>query len=76
MTTSGSDNNKTEDEAQAVRVAAEAAPAVDASIQGLLGRKLRENYEEVVKEAVPDKFLLLLDELKKKEKGGKKDGGS
>lgn len=45
-------------------------------IQGLLGRKLRENYEEVVKEAVPDKFLLLLDELKKKEKGGKKDGGS
>ncbi len=76
MNASGSENNKTEDEAQGERGTAEAAPAVDASIQGLLGRKLRENYEEVVKEAVPDKFLLLLDELKKKEKGGKKDGGS
>jgi Anti-sigma factor NepR len=72
MNAPGSENNKTEDEAQG----ADAAPAVDASIQGLLGRKLRENYEEVVKEAVPDKFLLLLEELKKKEKGGKKDGGS
>jgi hypothetical protein len=76
MTTSGSENNKAEDEARGELGAVEAAPAVDASIRGLLGRKLRENYEEVVKEAVPDKFLLLLEELKKKEKGGKKDGGS
>jgi anti-sigma factor NepR-like protein len=76
MNASGSDNNKTEDEARGERGAADGAPAVDASIQGILGRKLRENYEEVVKEAVPDKFLLLLDELKKKEKGAQKDGGS
>ncbi len=76
MTASGSENNKTEDEAPGDRGGTEAVPAVDAAIQGLLGRKLRENYEQVVKEAVPEKFLNLLDELKKKEKTGKKDGGS
>jgi len=76
MNAPGSENNKAEDEARGEHEAADATPAVDASIQGLLGRKLRENYDEVVKEAVPDKFLLLLEELKKKEKGGKKGGGS
>jgi hypothetical protein len=44
------------------------APAVDASIQGVLGRKLRENYDEVVREEVPRKFLELLEDLKRKEK--------
>lgn len=50
-------------------------PSVDLAIQGTLGRKLRDTYEQVVKEQVPDKFLLLLQELKEKEAGSKKVGG-
>lgn len=48
---------------------------VDAAIQGALGRKLRESYDEVVKETVPDKFLQLLDQLKQSE-GNDKAGKS
>jgi hypothetical protein len=44
------------------------AGSLDAAIQGALGRKLRESYEEVVREAVPDKFLQLLEQLKRSEK--------
>lgn len=47
---------------------AEQTASVDAAIQGALGRKLRESYEEVVREAVPDKFLHLLEQLKQSEK--------
>ena len=36
-----------------------ASSALDEAIQGALGRKLRESYEEVVKERVPDKILQL-----------------
>jgi hypothetical protein len=68
----GSENKKTDDEGGA----ADGVPAVDSSIQGLLGRKLRENYEEVVKEEVPQKFLQLLEELKRKEKADKNESGS
>jgi hypothetical protein len=46
--------------------------SIDAAIQGALGRKLRESYDEVVKEAVPDKFMQLLDQLKKSEKTGER----
>ena len=53
----------------------EPVATVDAPIQGALGRKLRESYDEVVKEAVPDKFLQLLDQLKKSE-GDDKAGKS
>ncbi len=56
----------------------EPAAAIDAAIQGALGRKLRESYEEVVREAVPDKFLRLLNDLKVAEQGeakGKADKG-
>jgi hypothetical protein len=52
----------------------QAGPAVDATVQGTLGRKLRESYQEVVDEEVPRKFLDLLNELKKKEHGSKKGG--
>lgn len=45
----------------------EQTASIDAGIQGALGRKLRESYEEVVRETVPDKFLQLLDQLKKSE---------
>lgn len=40
---------------------------VDTVLQGTLGKKLRETYQEVVAEAVPEKFLTLLAELRKKE---------
>lgn len=48
----------------------EPVASVDAGIQGALGRKLRESYEEVVREDVPDKFLKLLNELKTAEEQG------
>ena len=45
-------------------------PNVDPDLQDTLGQRLREVYQEVVNEDVPDKFLSLLEELKKKETGG------
>lgn len=42
-------------------------PGVDPVLQGSIGRKLRDTYQEVVNEQVPEKFLALLQELKKKE---------
>jgi len=47
---------------------------VDAAIQGTLGRKLRETYDQVVQEQVPERLLQLLDELKKKEQDSNKGG--
>lgn len=49
----------------------EPAATIDEAIQGALGRKLRESYDEVVREEVPEKFLRLLDQLKKCETGDK-----
>jgi hypothetical protein len=76
MTASGSENEKMADKSPVEVASPDPAPAVDAHIQGLLGRKLRENYDEVVREEVPDRFLQLLDELKRKEKASPKDGGA
>ena len=50
-------------------VGMEPPAGLDEAIQGALGRKLRESWEEVVKEEVPEKFMHLLDQLKKTEKG-------
>ncbi len=50
---------------------AEPAASIDEAIQGTLGRKLRESYDEVVREQVPDKFLKLLDQLKQSENSTK-----
>jgi hypothetical protein len=36
--------------------------------QDLIGRKLRELYEDAVKQPVPDRFIALLDELEEKSK--------
>ena len=36
-------------------------------LQGQLGKRLRESYSDLVKQPVPDKFLMLLKELKKSE---------
>jgi hypothetical protein len=52
---------------------AEGAAPVDSLLQSALGRKLRDSYQEVVNEEVPEKFLALLDQLKKKEVGSGDD---
>lgn len=52
----------------------EPAATIDAAIQGALGRKLRESYEEVVREEVPDKFLQLLNDLKMAEQSDEAEG--
>lgn len=54
-------------QAEAEMVETEPAASLDEAIQGALGRKLRESYDEVVREKVPDKFMQLLDQLKKSE---------
>ena len=41
--------------------------ALPPALQGQLGKRLRESYSELVKQPVPDKFLMLLEELKKSE---------
>jgi hypothetical protein len=58
-------------------VGIEAPASLDAAIQGAIGRKLRESWEAVVNEDVPNKFRELLDQLKKTETGGPgtNDGG-
>ncbi|NJO35702.1 MAG: hypothetical protein HC869_24105 [Rhodospirillales bacterium] len=40
---------------------------VDATIRMHLGRKLKTAYQTLVEEPVPDKFLKLLEELRRKE---------
>ena len=41
--------------------------ALPLELQGQIGKRLRESYSELVKQPVPDKFLMLLEELKKSE---------
>ena len=43
-------------------------PPIDRRIQIHLGRKLKEAYEDLVREPVPEKFHQLLEELERKEK--------
>ena len=45
-----------------------AAPTIDVRIQRHLGRKLKESYDELVRQPVPDKFHQLLEELERQEK--------
>ena len=49
-------------------------PSVDAVIQGKIGQKLREHYHRVVSEPIPDRFLELLEQLKKKDPPPAEDG--
>jgi hypothetical protein len=46
------------------------AASLDEAVQTAIGRKLRETWEAVVNEEVPDKFRTLLDQLKKSESSG------
>jgi hypothetical protein len=43
--------------------------ALEPDLQAHIGRQLRAVYEEVVNEAVPDRFLKLLEELERKKAG-------
>ncbi len=47
-------------------IASEAA--VDQEVRNHLGRKLKESYDDLVRQPVPDKFRQLLDELERQEK--------
>jgi hypothetical protein len=42
----------------------------EADLQAHIGRQLRAVYDEVVNEAVPDRFLRLLEELERKKTEG------
>jgi hypothetical protein len=43
---------------------------LEADLQAHIGRQLRAVYDEVVNEAVPDRFLQLLEELERKKSEG------
>ncbi|WP_334147380.1 NepR family anti-sigma factor [Hyphomicrobium sp.] len=49
--------------------------SLDEAIQSAIGRKLRESWQEVVNEKVPDKFRDLLDQLKRSEGPDQENGG-
>ena len=44
-------------------------PVLGEDLQVHIGRKLRAVYDEVANEAVPERFLRLLDELERKQGG-------
>lgn len=43
---------------------------IDAIIQGAIGRKLRDVYDQIVAEQVPDELINVLKRLKQREAGG------
>jgi len=45
----------------------DAAASLDHKLQAHIGNKLKQYYDEIVSEAVPDRFKMLLDQLEKKE---------
>jgi len=55
------------DTAPEASMSIEPTASLDEAIQGALGRKLRESWDEVVREEVPTAFKDLLDKLKQSE---------
>jgi hypothetical protein len=51
-------------------------PPLDAKVLDALGRALTAHYEDVVKAPLPDRFLDLLDDLEKKERKVRPNGGA
>lgn len=45
--------------------------SLDHKLQSHIGNKLKQYYDEIVSESVPDRFKMLLDQLEKKESGSK-----
>jgi hypothetical protein len=56
-----------QDTAPETSMSIEPTASLDEAIQGALGRKLRESWDEVVREEVPTAFKDLLDKLKHSE---------
>lgn len=50
-----------------------ATPPLDPKLQAHIGRQLRQLYDEMVSEPVPDRFRALLDQLGAKETEGSSD---
>jgi hypothetical protein len=50
--------------------ARKSAARIDAKVRTHLGKKLKSAYQTLVDEPVPDKFVQLLDELRRKEGKG------
>ncbi|MCB1500621.1 MAG: hypothetical protein KDK07_12665 [Bauldia sp.] len=44
--------------------------SLDKSVQSAIGARLRAYYDEVAREAVPDRFVELLKQLEQKDSGG------
>jgi len=45
----------------------DAEASLDNKLQAHIGNKLKQFYDEIVSESVPDRFKMLLDQLEKKE---------
>jgi hypothetical protein len=52
-----------------------APPALDAAVQSHIGRRLRSMFDEVASQPVPDRFLMLLDELERASSDGDEPDG-
>ena len=52
------------------RVSVTTQTPLPVELQGQIGQRLREAYNELVSEPVPDRFVLLLLQLKQREKQG------
>jgi hypothetical protein len=46
------------------------ASVIELELQGQIGQRLREAYIELINEPVPDRFLVLLQQLKQREEQG------
>lgn len=67
------------DQPEEMKVSSEAKAAassrprkLDKSVQSAIGARLRAYYDEVEREAIPDRFVELLKQLEKKDPGGDK----
>jgi len=52
------------------RVSVTTQTSLPVELQGQIGQRLREAYNELVSEPVPDRFVLLLLQLKQRERQG------
>ena len=62
-------NNDSEEKSPATPAAARAAKKAPAGKEDWIGAHLRKVYDEALNEPVPDRFLDLLKEIDKKERG-------
>ena len=51
----------------------DAVAPLDHKLQAHIGNKLKQYYDEIVSETVPDRFKMLLDQLEKKESVAKNE---